>query len=355
MEKAGKIDGEIPETSSGRPRRPRTTIYDIAQKAEASIATVSMVLNDKWRKHRIRAETAEHILAIAKELGFSANMRARALRLDRSGLAGMIIPIYEDRFCSGLAEAFQAEAYQRKLCPVVVSTRRDEALEVQMVKNLLSHQVEFLFIAGSSNPAVLNTLCQNRYVPCVNIDLPAPSAPSVVADNRAGARVLANKILNRLLYEPGNPAARIFFIGGVEGEYATRERVLGFCAALEEFGMEASPEQIILCGYEQAAAEAQIKALYMKFGRLPAGLLINSVTAFEGAVQFFTTLNRQEFEKSSIGCFDWDPLALLLPFPILMVRQDAKAMISKAFSLIEREITAPPFPFLIVPTHFVET
>ena len=355
MKRAEKVNGEILEASPKSSRRRRTTIYDIAQKAEASIATVSMVLNDKWQKHRIRAETAEHILAIAKELGFSANMRARALRLDRSGLAGMIIPIYEDRFCSGLAEAFQAEAYQRKLCPVVISTRRDVALEAQMVKSLLSHQVEFLFIAGSSDPGALNTLCQNRNVPCVNIDLPAPSAPSVVADNRAGARVLANKLLNRLHYEPDNPAARIFFIGGVEGEYATRERVSGFCAALEEFGMKPAPDQIILCGYEQAAAEAQIKGLYERFGRLPAGLLINSVTAFEGAVQFFTTLNRQEFENSCIGCFDWDPLALLLPFPILMVRQDAKKMISEAFSLIEREITAPPFPFLIVPTHFVET
>ena len=57
--------------------------------------------------------------------GLLKDLKARGLRLSRSGLAGMIVPHYRNRFFAGLAEAFEAEARSRGLCPVVVSTERD--------------------------------------------------------------------------------------------------------------------------------------------------------------------------------------------------------------------------------------
>jgi LacI family transcriptional regulator, fructose operon transcriptional repressor len=75
-------------------RKRRSTIYDIATAAKASISTVSLVLNGNWSRYRIKAETAQRILSIAKQLGYNVNLKARGLRLSRSGLAGMILPLW---------------------------------------------------------------------------------------------------------------------------------------------------------------------------------------------------------------------------------------------------------------------
>ena len=190
----------------------KMTIYDLARRVEASPATVSMVLNDKWRENRISPHTAERILAAAQKVGYTANRRARGLRLAQSGLAGMIIPQYQNRFFAEMSEAFESEARQRGLCPIVVSTKRDPEIEADVVETLLAHQVESLFLAGATDVAPLNQRAQQAGVRCINIDLPGSGAPSVVTDNRGGARMLTSRLCERLAPNPTVPADRLFFL-----------------------------------------------------------------------------------------------------------------------------------------------
>jgi LacI family transcriptional regulator, fructose operon transcriptional repressor len=42
-----------------------------------------------------------------------------------------------------------------------------------------------------------------------------------------------------------------------------------------------------------------------------------------------------DFEHFSVGCYDWDPFLSHLHFPVAMVRQDAKAMIKTAFTIVD--------------------
>src|SRR6266851_555012 len=136
------------EVMTRNERRRRSTIYDIATAAEASVSTVSLVLNGNWSRYRIKEDTAQRVLTIANQLGYNVNLKARGLRLSKSGLAGMILPHYRNRFFADLAEAFEVEARKRDLCPIVVSTQRDAEVESKVVSTLLAQRVEFLFIAG---------------------------------------------------------------------------------------------------------------------------------------------------------------------------------------------------------------
>src|SRR3978361_2185388 len=156
----------------------KSTIYDIAKATGSSTATVSMVLNGSWMRYRIKEETANRILESAQQLGYNVNMRARGLRLSRSGLAGMLLPHYRNRFFAGLAETFEEQARSRGLCPIVVSTQRDPAVETSVTETLLSQRVEVLFIAGVRNPTPLNALCAAAGVTCINVDFPGSGAPS---------------------------------------------------------------------------------------------------------------------------------------------------------------------------------
>ena len=82
-------------------------------------------------------------------------------------------------------------------------------------------------------------------------------------------------------------------------------------------------------------------------------LLILALFSME-FVQFFTTLPRSAVRNISIGCFDWDPIATFLPFPVLMVRQDAGQMIADAFAMIDSFDDEPAHTRVMVPTHLVE-
>lgn len=345
------------------------TLYDIAKRAKTSPTTVSLVLNDKWRAHRIRPETAAHVARIAREADFSINLRARGLRLARSGLAGMIIPHYQNRFFAGLSESFEAAARQHGLCPAVISTGRDPERERDAVAVLLAQKVESLFITGATDPRPLNALCRRDGTAFVDLDIPG-DGPSVVSDNRLGAHQLASRLLEMMAEKvPDNaagPSAKsapdtaasnapaptdLVFIGGRTPEYATDERLKGFRQALTDRGHRPKGGQVIACGYEPAEVEAALAKLYDRIGRLPAGLFVNSIGAFEGAVQFIKTLPQPAFADLALGCFDWNPFAAFLPIPVVMIRQDVGRMMELAFAFLDgtvgRDELVPIPPVLV--------
>ena len=296
-------------TKSGR----KSTIYDIAEATGSSTATVSMVLNGTWARYRIKEETANRIIEKAQQLGYAVNMKARGLRLSRSGLAGMVLPHYRNRFFAGLAQTFEDQARSRGLCPIVVGTQRDPSVEASVTQTLLSQRVELLFIAGVRNPTPLNELCSAAGVPSINLDLPGDGAPSVLSDHRKGSQTITEALLEKLLAKGYSPDDLVL-LGGVADEYATAMRIAGFKDAFKERNLTPRKDAIECCGYNAAAAKQALANRFAQYGRLPPGLLMNSITAFEGMVQFTATLAPDALKSSVVGCFDWDPFAAYLPF-----------------------------------------
>lgn len=319
--------------SVNRTGAKKLTIYDIAKQANVSSATVSLVLNGKWQSQRISQSTAQRILKISQATAYNINQKARALRLNQSGLVGMIIPEYGNRFFAGLSESFESKARERGLCPLVVSAHRESQIEEKVIHTLLAHQIEFLFIVGAKDAEQLRTMCRHEKIRCVNIDLPG-EGPSIVTDNYKGAFRLVNRMLAELFLQSKAESCELYFLGGLE-DYATEHRVAGFKQAVWQKGLSLSEDQIRICGYEGTAVEKALEELYEQLGRLPHGLFINSITALEGGVRFLKRLPFEAYAKMVIGCFDWDPLASFLSIPIFMIRQDTERLIAEAYRIID--------------------
>jgi LacI family transcriptional regulator, fructose operon transcriptional repressor len=133
---------------------------------------------------------------------------------------------------------------------------------------------------------------------------------------------------------------RPYFLGGSVGDHATKRRLQAFCQAVTHSGGTISDEQIIQCGYAPLSAESAIAALCQRIGGMPEGLFVNSFTAFEGVMSHFVTLPPTAFANTAIGCFDYDPFASFLQFPVHMIRQDAHGLIAKAYELLDRGDTS---------------
>ena len=98
---------------------------------------------------------------------------------------------------------------------------------------------------------------------------------------------------------------------------------------------ELDPSQIDACGYEADLAEAATARLHRRLGGLPRALFVNSTIALEGVVRFLKTLRPAELESCTFGCYDWDPFASMLSFPLLMVRQDVEGLLGEAFRILD--------------------
>jgi LacI family fructose operon transcriptional repressor len=337
----------------------KSTIYDIAKLASASPSTVSAVLNGTWRDRRIKESTALEVRRFAAELGYTTNMQARGLRKARSGLIGMILPAHFNRFFSSLSQIFEAHARSRGLCPVVVSTLRDPKEERLTVETLISYAVETLFIVGASDPDALSELCSAVNLRHVNIDLPGSRAPSVVSNNYGGAEKLTREIIRRMPHGLTGLRDKIYFIGGANWDHATSERIRAFKdVVIEKFG-ETSDEQVYSNSYDPDASAVDARRLCERIGGLPAGLFVNSTFAFEGILKYFSTQPAGAFNQMIVGCYDYDPFASFMHFPVILVRQNVEELIAQAFGLLDENITEPRIikvePELVYPRSVVSS
>lgn len=314
----------------------KATIYDIARLSGSSASTVSAALGESWRKRRISEATVEAIRNIAAEQGYSANMQARGLRKARSGLVGMVIPLHDNRFFASMSQSFEAFARERGLVPVIASSMREPEEERRIVETLITYAVDYMFIAGATDPDAVSAMCKVANLRHVFVDLPGRGAPSVVSDNYKGAADLTRRLLADRPISGVTPRDRIYLIGGDPTDYASARRIEAFRDALTEAGSPPEPAQVIACGYAPRSAMREIAALCDRLGGLPAGILVNSLTAFEGVLGHLSGLPLEDLRASVIGCYDYDPFAAYLQFPVHMVRQDAHGLIREAYRIIDR-------------------
>ncbi len=336
--------------------RSKPTIKDIARLSEASPSTVSAVLSDNWQARRISEATAQRIRSVAGEQGFTVNRQARGLRSGQSGMVGLILPMHDHRFFAATAQSFEAEARARSLCPVVVSTLRDPVEEIRTVERLISYAIEALVIAGASDPAAIGALCRAAGVRHVYLDLPGHDAPSVVSDNYLGAARLTSTLLHGMVPDGTGLWSRPYFFGGSPTDSATGRRLDGFRDVVEDQLGPVAPDQVIACGYAPSRARDEFAKLCERLEGLPAALFVNSITVFQGVLTHIVTLPPSKVERSIIGCYDHDPIASFLPFPVHMIRQNSEVMVARAFELIDKGADGPMLvqvpPDLVPPRTF---
>lgn len=320
--------------------RKKTTIYDLSQLSGASPSTVSAVLNGSWRKRRIKESTAEEIRRLAEEHQYSTNRQASGLRRSRSGLIGLLLPIYDFHHFSSIAQSFELRARRRGLCPIVVSTHRDPAEERASAEHLISYSIDALFVCGAADPDGVHEVCEAAGVRHINLDLSGTRAPSVVSDNYDGGRVLTEALIDAFPADAPLTVDELMLIGGREDE-ATRARVRAFHDVRSTRFGRSDADAVDLTGYSARNAKLAFERHYQARGRLPRAVFINSAINFEGFLRFLTDHRGDDYSGHVIGCFDYVPFASFLSFPVIMIRQDAESMVATAFDILDRPSEAP--------------
>jgi LacI family transcriptional regulator len=212
----------------------KTTIKDIARMADVSHTTVSRALNNK---SRIKNETKEKILSIARELNYIPNFIARSLVMKQTKTLGLVITTIVNPFYTELSQGIETTAISLGYNIILCSTNYDLSIEKKYIDMLRSKGVDGIIFTSAhmGDPNIIGLAEEGFPMVLVNRRTYHPMVRDKIdyigVDNILGG-FLAVEHLIKLGHD------RIGVIGGSSESSVGFERLEGGKKALAAYGRE---------------------------------------------------------------------------------------------------------------------
>ncbi len=211
--------------------RSRVTLQDVADRAGVSLSTASRVVSDGPR--RVGRQLALRVNRAVAELGYTANLQARAVATGQSTMVGVVVHDIADPYFSTIASGLMDVAHPLQLLVCLSSTTEREAGEREYVALMRAQRARAVIIIGSRSDDEVQLARLRAEVAaftrsggraaCISQD--RLGVDTILPENAAGAEALA-----RALAVQGH--RRFAVLAGPRGVLTAEERVAGFTAGL---------------------------------------------------------------------------------------------------------------------------
>jgi LacI family transcriptional regulator len=322
------------------------TIFDVAEEAGVSYATVSRVVNNK---DHVSIEKRERVLRAMAELGYVANTQARRLAGGSSQVVGLLVDYrsssYMGEIIRGIDIALDAHHYDLML----YTTHRQKTKESAYVTKITRHLADGLLLILPRNVnAYVDTLRQ-RHFPYVLIDYLSErqNIPSVTTTNFQGAYDAVSYLLSL-----GHQ--RIGFITGTMSLGCAQERLAGYKTALQDHAIVVDQQLISEGDFLQKQGYTCTQEL-LNLEQPPTAIFAsNDVMAF-GAMEAARERGYRLPDDLSIIGFDDIPQTTHVHPHLTTVRQPLEEMGRSAALLLLQYIVQPDAPIerIELPTELI--
>ncbi|QGH36946.1 LacI family DNA-binding transcriptional regulator [Gracilibacillus salitolerans] len=213
----------------------KVTIYDVAEKAGVSIATVSKVINNTGN---MRDTTRQKVMKVMEELNYFPSVMASALTGKKTQTLGLLVPDISNPFFSEMARTIEDRAHERGLSVIMCSTDEDEEKEKKYLELLRRKQVDGFIIASSFHEKKLLEDIKNTRIPLVMLTQDAGSlgVTSVSVDDFTGGFEATSHLLSL-----GHQNIVII----AEQRLSSKMRIYGFREAYETNGYKYQEDMVI--------------------------------------------------------------------------------------------------------------
>ena len=269
----------------------RVTLQDVADRAGVSLTTASRVVNDGSQagnrgSRQVAQALAERVREAVAELGYTADLQARAVATGRNALVGVIVHDITDPYFSSIAAGVIEVARSRQLLACMSSTPAGtggaatgpgaalgsaaESAERDYVALMRAQRARAVILIGSrsDDDAATDALraeiaaftAGGGRAACVGQDL--LGIDTILPENRAGAEALA-----KALAAQGHRSFAV--LAGPRGLLTARDRLNGFRDGLRAWSVELDPARVVYCPFSRDGGYEGISAVLAAGEPLP--------------------------------------------------------------------------------------
>lgn len=323
---------------------------DIARACDVSVATVSKALNGQ---QDIGEATRERVLSTARDMGYTANVMARALKTNRSYNLGILFVDLQNHgfmheYFASTLNSFRDEAERSGYDITFINTsaaRRSESF----LQDARSRRLEGVAIicADFLDPQVQQLVYSD--IPTITLDHAFDNHMAVLSDNMNGLEELVRyaygKGHRRIAYIHGNPTA------------VTERRLTGFYRACEELGIAVPEDYVVPCEYHEPVSSHEATKKLLALRQRPSCILFSDDYAYIGGFNAITEAGLRIPEDISVMGYDGIHLARMVSPRLTTWHQNTEELgRTAAANLIERierpRTTAPEH--IVIPGSLLE-
>ena len=224
-------------------RGTRVTLQDVADRAGVSATTASRVVNEGARK--VGPTMAARVARAVTELGYQANLSARAVAVGYTSMVGVTVRDIDDPYFSSIAAGLieATDAQQFLVCMSRTSGEREEQEYVSLMRAQRARAV-VLVGSRSENAAAREALgaevdafvAAGGRVACIGQDL--LGVDTIMPENAGGAAALAHALV-------ALGHRRFAVLGGPRDLLTARDRVEGFREGLRTWSVDLDPGCVV--------------------------------------------------------------------------------------------------------------
>ena len=189
------------------------TIYDIAEQAGVSIATVSRVFSGGAR---VAAPTRARVFDVADRLGYAPNVSAQGLARQRTQLVAAVVPMLTSYFFMEVVRGMQDRLAESEHDLLIFTSRSPEHVDSQLTRAVQKGRADGLLLCSTPLTPDRARSLKASGAPVVLVDSSHPDFDSVCVDNREGGAVATQHLLDagheRIAHIAPNPVS----VPGVE-------------------------------------------------------------------------------------------------------------------------------------------
>lgn len=295
------------------------TISDIARLSGVSKRTVSRVINNS---PKVKEDTRQKVQSIIDDLSYRPNAQARGLASRRSYLLGMIYDnpdaFYIDEVQRGVLSVCRELGYELVVhpCERNSDTLTREALAF-VHRSKLDGVVVLPPVSEDNDLAGALGTDNVHYVRLASIAL--DTADHVVVSNERSAVAAMAEYLVRLGHR------RIGYVAGPEGMKSTRERLEGFCDAMERHGCMPCKDMIARGAYSFESGR-DCGHMLLEMSPPPTAIFASNDEMAAGVVYAALDLGLRVPGDVSVAGFDDSALATRIIPSLTTIRRPVREM-----------------------------
>lgn len=219
---------------------PAATIADIAKKLKTTSGTVSRALNNH---PAISEKTRKKVLRAAERLNYRRNNIASSLRLNKTGIIGVIIPSAEINFFGSVVHGIESLANQHGYNVLIYQSNESMEHEKKGIETLLHARVDGIMVSMAKQTMEYSHFLdvKKAKVPIVFFDRAIDNLQidSVVINDYKGAFMATRHLIE-------NGYKRIAHIAGPQHISIFKARLEGYKAALKAHGIKYNKNLVVM-------------------------------------------------------------------------------------------------------------